>query len=380
MPSPATLDVEALLVPIAGENPAGESLRYSGIYDAIQEARRSDDELAQGEWVRAIKIADWQAVIQLTTEVLASKSKDLQIAVWLVEALVKRHGFPGLRDGLHLLWALQERFWDGLYPEIEDGELEFRAGPLVWLNDKLPPSIIQLPVTEGSNGERYSWLRWEESRQMDNLGRRDQAAMEAALAEGKITGEQFDKAVDTTPLAYYQTLLEDLSRSREECNRLSQLIDDKFGPEALSLLGIHKGLEDCWALVESILRKRGGLVSEPAPSPQIEPDAASSVEVVTPTARELISAGTTPAPTPATLPLEPLDRTDALRRLAAVAAYFRRTEPHSPISYLVQRAIHWADLPLEEWLRHVIHDDTMLESIRETLGLKDAERSGLGQQ
>src|SRR5262245_14894670 len=118
MPSPATLDVEALLVPIAGEQPSGESLRYAGVYDAIQEARRSDDELAQGEWVREAKVADWHTVIQLSTEALASKSKDLQIAVWLLEALVKRHGFAGLRDGLCLLWALQERFWDGLYPEV----------------------------------------------------------------------------------------------------------------------------------------------------------------------------------------------------------------------------------------------------------------------
>jgi type VI secretion system protein ImpA len=201
MPSPATLDVEALLVRIPGEHPAGESLRYVGTYDAIQEARRSDDELAQGEWVREPKVADWQAVIQLCSEALASKSKDLQIAVWLVEALVKRHGFPGLRDGLRLLWALQERFWDGLYPEVEDGDLEFRAAPLMWLNDKLPPALRQSPLTQGSNGERYSWLHWDESRLVDNLGRRDQAAMQAALADGKITGEQFDKAADTTPLA-----------------------------------------------------------------------------------------------------------------------------------------------------------------------------------
>jgi type VI secretion system protein ImpA len=74
------------------------------------------------------------------------------------------------------------------------------------------------------------------------------------------------------------------------------------------------------------------------------------------------------------VPLAPQDRADAIRRLQAVAAYFRRCEPHSPVSYLVQRAIYWAELPLEEWLRHVIHDGTMLESIRETLGLKDAER------
>ena len=71
--------------------------------------------------------------------------------------------------------------------------------------------------------------------------------------------------------------------------------------------------------------------------------------------------------------LMPQDRADAIRRLAAVAEYFRRTEPHSPIAYLVQRAVRWGEMPLEEWLRDVIHDENVLGQLRETLGLKDAD-------
>ncbi len=103
MATPQTIDVDALLAPIPGDNPAGEPVRYAGPYDAIQEARRADDDLDQGEWKRETKSADWLGVIAIATETLAAKSKDLQIAVWLTEALVKRHGFPGLRDGLRLL-------------------------------------------------------------------------------------------------------------------------------------------------------------------------------------------------------------------------------------------------------------------------------------
>jgi type VI secretion system protein ImpA len=90
MPSSQNLDLEALLAPIPGENPAGRSLRYEGTYDAIQEARRADDDLPQGPWQRARKVADWAGVIQLASEALSTKSKDLQIAAWLVEALVTR--------------------------------------------------------------------------------------------------------------------------------------------------------------------------------------------------------------------------------------------------------------------------------------------------
>jgi type VI secretion system protein ImpA len=383
MPSPPTLDVEALLTPVADEHPAGESLRYAGTYDAIEDARRADDDLSQGEWVRDTKTADWSTVIEIASEALATKSKDLQIAVWLVEALVKRYGFAGLRDGLQLLWGVQERFWESFYPEVEDDDLEFRAAPLVWLNDKLPLSLRQIPVTRSPSGETYSWLHWEESRMVDNLGRGDQAAMQAALAEGKITGEQFDKAVEATPLAYHQTLFEDLRQSREACDKLTQLVDNKFGRDALSLLGIKKVLDDCHTLLEGILKRRGGLEPEPTP-PQPEPEPERDLlghilrgrETSTSAEVELATARPVPNYPASGLSLEPQDRADALRRLAAVAAYFRRTEPHSPVSYLVQRAVRWAEMPLEDWLRYVIHDETALENVRETLGLKDADHSG----
>lgn len=369
MPSPPGVDNEVLLTPIAGENPAGESLRYAGIYDQIQEARRSEDDLAQGEWVRETKVADWPAVIEMASDALATRSKDLQIAAWLGEALVKHHGFAGLRDGLRLLWELQERFWDSLYPEVEDGDLESRAAPLEWLNEKLPASIRQVPVAHGGNGEGYSWLHWQESRTVDNLGRQNPEALQAALAEGKISGEQFDKAVAATALANYERLFEDVQESAAECNRLDQLMDEHFGREAPSLTGIKKAIEDCRALIESIVKKKGGLEPEPRPTRRAQSpeaggeasrDAPSPAWVSTPAEGGIMS-------------LEPQDRADALRRLAAVATYFRNNEPHSPVSYLVQRAVRWGEMPLEQWLEDVIHDAGVLGNVRETLGLKESD-------
>lgn len=382
MPSPQTLDLELLLVPIPGGNPAGESLRYAGPYDAIQEARRADDVLEQGDWKRETKAADWHAVIAITTEALAAKSKDMQIAAWLIEALVKRQGFPGLRDGLKLLRELQQEFWPSLYPEVEDGDMEFRASPLEWLNEKLPPSIRAIPVTHSSGGEEYSWMHWEQSRSVDNLGRQDQEAMAAALAEGKITGEQFDKAVAATSRAYYETLFEDLNQSWEEYQQLDRVVDEKFGREAPSLLGIKKAIDDCRTLAEGIVKKKRELEPDLAPPPQPEPEPKPERGLFDRLLRR--KENTTPSgperrpnsslPFSDALPLEPQDRNDALRRLAAVALYFRRTEPHSPISFLVERAIRWGEMPFEEWLKDVIHSEDVLSQIRETLGLKSSDQ------
>ena len=83
MPSPQTIEIEALLAPITGENPAGESLRYEGTYDTIQEQIREEEVLEQGDWQRETKTADWRAAVTTASEALTTKSKDLQLAAWL---------------------------------------------------------------------------------------------------------------------------------------------------------------------------------------------------------------------------------------------------------------------------------------------------------
>ena len=76
---PSVINLELMLQPISEENPAGENLRYTGLYDEIQEARRADENLNQGEWQTELKVADYRKVIGLATPALEQNTKDLQI-------------------------------------------------------------------------------------------------------------------------------------------------------------------------------------------------------------------------------------------------------------------------------------------------------------
>src|SRR5712671_5610294 len=136
--SAAKLYIDDLLDPISPDEPAEADLRWSPEWDRIREARRADDGLDSGKWVKKDrKVANWPLVQQLAGEMLRNRSKDLQLAMWLTEANIKLHGFPGLRDGLRLSRELIVRYWEnGLYPPMEAGP-EDRAGPLEWLNEKL---------------------------------------------------------------------------------------------------------------------------------------------------------------------------------------------------------------------------------------------------
>src|ERR1041384_3322778 len=143
----APLYTDDLLDPISLDQPAGTDLRWTTEWDRIKEARRADDNLDSGKWTKKErKAADWHLARELTTALLRDRSKDLQVALWLTEANIKLHGFPGLRDGFRITRDLMLRYWDrGLFPVMEDGP-DDRGGPFDWLNNKLVDSIRAIPI------------------------------------------------------------------------------------------------------------------------------------------------------------------------------------------------------------------------------------------
>ena len=361
MASVPTLDIDAVLKPISAGQPGGVDPRDHASFELLKEARREEDAASQGDWKREVKVADWSKAIQIATTILSTEGKELQVAAWLAEGLVRKQGSAGLRDGLKILKGLHEQYWDSFYPLVEDGDMEFREGRLVALNKVLPIAILNMPLIHPPGGPSYSCWQYKESQDVENLRRgaatdgEKKRQLAQALEEGKLEGEKFDKAVAMTSLNHCSTILENLNQSWEEFEQLERIVDEQYRPEPPSLRSIQEALNECRALMTAVVRKKGG-VAEPAPSqPTVVPQEDNMPRVTT---MPLSGSG-----------IMPVDREDALRRLGAVADFFRRTEPHSPVAYLVQRAARWGQMPLEEWLQEVIKSDDVLGNVRETLGL-----------
>lgn len=66
----------------------------------------------------------------------------------------------------------------------------------------------------------------------------------------------------------------------------------------------------------------------------------------------------------------PQTRAQALEQLRQVAEFFRRTEPHSPVAYLADKAAHWGSMDLATWLRAVVKDHGSLSQLEELLGVQ----------
>lgn len=368
---PPVLDFETLLRPLEGENPSGESLRYSGLYDEIAEARRADDALNKGEWQTETKIADYRKVIDLAVPALSERSKDLQVAAWLSEALVKQHGFAGLRDGLKLLTGFQREFWDTLYPEIEEGDMEGRANAITWFDTQGALAVLGSPILDAQGS--YGFIGFEDSKRFDfpdnieTLETVEQQRLNTlkaqAEAENRTTADMWRKAKAQTRRAF----AEEMNLVLEECStalRELDLVDEeKYDRnQTPGLTNLKKALDSIKDAAKKILEEKRIEEPDPADALTEEGEAAGA------------NAGGQKVATGAIQ-----NRADALKRLADIAAFFRATEPHSPISHLVERAVKWGNMPLERWLQDVIKDETVIYQLRQTLGFNTNSDNNEGQ-
>lgn len=262
MASPAPL-LEDLLAPISEEHPAGEDITLAPEWQSINEARRKDKVFGRQN-------ADWPLIQQLLTDALARKSKDLRLAIWLTEANMKLEGFAGVRDGLAVLRGLIEIFWDsGLYPEIEAGDLQFRAMPLEWLGgeDSFPQALREIPITARTDGSRdYSYVEYRQSRAIgwekdtrNAMGDPDPGKEEkrkTALAAGGISAEMFEEAVKATRRAALEAARVTFDAAWDEFQKLDRILDEKFQADAPGTSEAKDAFEDCRRLLEDLLKRK----------------------------------------------------------------------------------------------------------------------------
>lgn len=343
-----THPLEALWAPITPDSPAGEDLSMAPELDEIRSARKGDDGgLSQGDWVRELRTPQWARIRELCESILKDRSKDLQVACWYAEALTMLEGFGGLTLGLQAVQGLLDRFWDSCHPALEGACAEARLGRIEWLDANLALAVKQIPLTAAGTGG-YSWLGWEESRGVDNLGLRNPQAKEAAVNEGKLPGEVFQKAILASGPRFYQSLQTQVQAAREAAQALQASLGRWFQPEEPGLEALTEAIQNGVDFVAQTRQRHFPEASLDAPAglPALEPE----------------------RDRPASGPIR--TRSEAILSLRTAAGFFRATEPHSPVALLVERAAAWAELPLDRWLAEVIKDAPTLAQLRELLNLK----------
>lgn len=386
---PLDFDFGRLLKPISAESPCGEDLRYLNIYDQILEARREDDpNLPQGIWATTVKRADWQGVIRLCEDILIEKSKDLQVAAWLTEAYLQFDGLVGLAKGIQLMGVLAETYWDDVYPQIHDNDMDYRISPFEWINNKIIERIFLIPLSKNDNEVKQvhygEWVLLSKNRQ----GR-----------DFKTRWETFHNSVHASPLQHYEDILTGAKLSVEKILKVeSFLFSKKAAPEG-SLHKLRHQIEDLISFLENTITSKKPKNSTPRPDPsptqrlqeptfkeqtkesdseakntQVENTVSNhedKKEIITSDPRLLNQLNASPS-TPHVSPVNLgniTSREEAYEYLRQAAAYLAITEPHNPGHYLVNKAISWANLSLGDVLQQLVKEPQFMGQALELLGL-----------
>jgi len=367
MANPEVLNLAAILAPIPGAAPCGTDLRQdtsqTSPYEELRDLRRKNREMerklevpAEGEsGADSFTQPDWRAVIEKATRVLCEKSKDLDVVAWLIEGLVRMHGFTGLRDGLRLARELIEQYWDELYPSRDSAGADKRLANLAGLNRSLPTVLRVVPMAAAGEDTRLGWFHYQQAVRLERITDPDQKRRQQE--DGGVGMDVFMRAVQATPAAFYRDLVADLQGSQDELTRLGGLLETKCGsdaegrPLAPTLTQLRDSLEECLDLVKSIAKDKLAVIASsqalPHPvtgsrqGPSMSPDGAGCLG----------------------------DREDAIRSLQQIAAFFRQNEPHSPIGYALEQVVRWGHMELPDLLVEMIPDGAGRERF-EWLGIR----------
>ena len=353
------IDIDSLLKPISDGAPSGPDLRFVAENDLFEQIRENrsvlDPALDPGG---KGKEPNWPAVARIAEEVLRNHSKDLEVIGWLTESLVYLDRFDGLLQGLILMRRMLEVHWDTVHPGIDDGAiaLAIRARPLSWLGSASFLRSIKLcrlaPVAPADT----SWFSREGAIALDDetLSAERRAELRAG---GQVGTAEWDAAFGGLSRADLDRLHEQLASSQGELRAIEAFCGERFqGEEGPNLYPLQTLLD---AMLEF-------LVARGAAAPSAEPIAEEQ-----PVAQASIAA----APTAAAAAGPIATRQDALKRLREIGEYFKRSEPHSPLSLLIARAVRWGDMTFEELVRDLARNAD-LKQIWETLGVGAGEKDG----
>lgn len=355
-----SFDIGALLQPLSQGEPCGVDLRVnasaSGLYHSLRDARTSarNNEraaLAEGE-PGFIRASDWQSILDTVPRVLLEQSKDLELVAWLIEALVRSHGFDGLRAGYALARQLIERFGAELHPRPDEEGKSTQLSALIGLNGyggegALISPIKAIALTQGNSPAPFSAWQCEQAFELERI--EDAARREQRSKRGFVTQAELDQAISETSIEFLLSTQASLRAALAEYERFQQALDEYCGSDTQPSARIHDILSGCLQSLTYIAGERL-IVTEPA---------VSVAEAGEPTSSE-------PGPAAA---LD--DREQALRKLREVAEFFRRSEPHSPVSYAIEQAVRWSGLSLPELLAELIPDDGARQRFQQLTGIRN---------
>lgn len=364
MASDTLIDLEGLLTPISEESPTGEDARQKPSYLTVASARNSARSAERSHAFDGINNEAnefWKQILDTAPGIIQHESKDLKIASWYCEALIRLHGFQGLRDGFQLLHGLVENFWEGLFPLPDEDGMEIRVASLTGLNGEGSEGAIIAPIrnviiTQGREPGPFSFWQYRQALEVERLP--DEDARQKKIANIGFSLKNIEQAVTESTEAFFVDVRDDVQACIDLYSKLSELLDSlcesHISPSSSNILNT---LKEVLGAINHIGKNKFPVTVNDEPETTEATDADTSHSEQTTSFASAVPAGSIK------------NREAAFRQLADIAEFFRRTEPHSPISYVLEKAVKWGDMPLSALIAELIPDESSREHYSKLTGV-----------
>ena len=367
--------VDELLRPLEEPGPSGIRLRTSDnvhpeLRELIGQAKKAleNEKKASdaGHDPSVAGISEWCAVKELGEKLLASTSKDLDVAALLVTAAVRTDGLSGLLGGLRLVSGLVDRYWPDIYSAAR-AAAESEGGPvdeeqivleLTKMIDQwkagLPGPISWIPLTQGDSD---SFALWQ---------------YEQAVQAEKLSPEEREKRKASTIGRLVQSASQTAQRDREYFPRLMAQLEEVKTQSSQVETAFQKHLSNgLQGLAPSLIRVKERVddikrcLSHVAKDFLVAPAPAEAGSEGSPAAGSSASGGG-PAG-------EPRNRDEAFRQLSQIADFFARTEPLSLLAEQIRLVVSRGRSTPEKYFKELIDDESSLRLFFKTVGIKPSE-------
>ena len=376
MASPSIIDVDELLQPISEDAPQGSDIRedpsptsvYYQIKDARNAARAAERASMFDPDQAANVLSEWRPILDLAPTILKDHAKDLEVASWYIEALIRFQGFAGLRDGMALAKGLVDQYWENLFPEPDEDGIETKVAPLAGLNGDSGEGTLLAPIrnaeiTADTSMGAFSYWQYQQAR--DNSKITDPDTRQEKEESLGCSLDQVEAAIAESSAAFYTNLVEDLDQALNDFKAMNDTLRGHCGHDAPPFTLIAETLEEVLRSVRFAAKDKL-VVDEPMEESTEQAPGEESGGAAVPAARVAVAGTTGPI----------ASREDALKRLEEVAKFFKTTEPHTPLVTGIERLVRWGRMPMHELIQELVPDPTARAFYQHLTGANFSDEEG----
>ncbi len=304
-----SVDLETLLAPIEGEDPAGPDLAYDAARIELEQAFETSISIDPSGEVTETAEVNWPRVVNDVVDQF-ERTKDIWLAVYLARAGARAGDLSAVVGGVQALEGLVDRYWESMHPKLEELGVQGRTTPCESLNS---PGQFLIPL--------------------------ERAALISHPRLGQFSGhdlERFRQGGDAEDgFGFFQAALNELGEAaladagakltaiEAGLKRADALFVEKAGIDAApNFQPAYQGLAKLHRAVRAFMTEADGAASSEA-------------------ADEASEAGAPAAAGRGGAPGRVESREDVVRAIDAICDYYRRREPSSPVPLVLARARTW---------------------------------------